>query len=196
MLASVFFQIAAIAAAFVLLGVFWKKLLAVQQCSYAIIEGEKDKVDCRDSSSSQANLKEMAKVESTVREPYVLKLGPHGYIQGVTVVTNDTAISEKRSLVNSLAHYFGNVRYALPPLRRWAMARELPSYYSYGTEKHPGICDGVAATCPQPDSDGAGWDEDCFQCNIWVPIDEGDRPEDGMYRIIDCWKLRDTDYET
>ena len=32
--------------------------------------------------------------------------------------------------------------------------------------------------CPQPGLDEKEWDEDCLQCNVWVPV--GEAPEGGM----------------
>lgn len=103
----------------------------------------------------------------------LLNLGSHGYIQGRLIRdTDDNAVA------TPLAQYFGGVRYALPPSQRWAMARRLPAEFSYGTATSPGKCDGQAVTCPQPFMEDQR-DEDCFECNVWMPV--GRCPDGGMF---------------
>lgn len=102
------------------------------------------------------------------RRPHLHTLAHHGTIQGVTISTSARS--------SDLCHYFGGVRYALPPLQRWRRARRLPPDYRYGSEEHPARCDGGAGVCPQPGfmslspPDEGAWTEDCFQCNVWVPM--------------------------
>lgn len=114
----------------------------------------------------------------TTRRPHIHSLAHRGVIQGVTVASGTPARPGA-----DLCHYFGGVRYALAPLQRWRRARPLPSTFSYGTKDAPGRCDGDAALCPQPhfrdDSplNPDAWNEDCFQCNVYVPT--GPVPEGG-----------------
>ena len=109
----------------------------------------------------------------TRRQPCLKSLSQRGYIQGVTLCDKSTD--------NPLCHYFGGLRYGLPPAQRWRKARKLPSTYTYGTEDHPCPCEGPAGVCPQPSflnlSKENGWSEDCFQCNVWVPW--GEPPKEG-----------------
>ncbi|KAJ5094631.1 CAZyme family CE10 [Penicillium angulare] len=111
----------------------------------------------------------------TSRRPCLKDLAQRGVIKGVTI---STAAGGKDS---DLCHYFGGVRYALPPLQRWRRARRLPSTFKYGTTQSPGECDGGAGLCPQPgfmnlsSSNEDAWSEDCFQCNVWVPTGEAPR---------------------
>ncbi|KKK20312.1 hypothetical protein AOCH_007777, partial [Aspergillus ochraceoroseus] len=107
-----------------------------------------------------------------IQTPYLKSLSHRGYIQGVSLSSKSTN--------TLLCHFFGGLRYALPPPQRWRKARPLPPSYSYGTKDHPGYCPGAAGVCPQPNfmdlSVSEGWDEDCFQCNVWVPV--GEPPDD------------------
>ncbi|KAK1143140.1 hypothetical protein N8T08_007024 [Aspergillus melleus] len=109
----------------------------------------------------------------TRRHPCLKSLSRRGYIQGVTLCDKSTD--------NPFCHYFGGLRYALPPSQRWRKARKLPSTYTYGTKNHPCPCTGPAGVCPQPSflslSKEIGWSEDCFQCNVWVPA--GEPPKEG-----------------
>lgn len=120
------------------------------------------------------------------REPYILDLAHRGSIQGVTILKR----KNDKGKTAPLCHYFGGVRYALPPTRRWGQARPLPRDYSYGSRSNPGRCDGQAAVCPQPKAsfNEQGVDEDCFQCNVWVPVGRG--PDGGesvsVYIYTDC----------
>lgn len=119
----------------------------------------------------------------TIREPYILDLAHRGYIQGVTILKRkkDTLEKSPAEATIPLCRYFGGLRYALPPTRRWGQARPLPRGYSYGSRSNPGRHDGQAAVCPQPGAswDDPGLDEDCFQCNVWVPV--GRCPDGGEY---------------
>ncbi|RAL08956.1 putative carboxylesterase [Aspergillus homomorphus CBS 101889] len=107
------------------------------------------------------------------KQPYLQFLAQHGYIQGVTL--------HDKSTNKPLCRYFGGVRYAHPPLQRWRKARKLSPSYSYGSEHQPGQADGRTGICPQPRFLNVvsedGWTEDCFQCNIWLPI--GEAPKGG-----------------
>ncbi|BCS29100.1 putative carboxylesterase [Aspergillus puulaauensis] len=109
----------------------------------------------------------------TTQRPYLKSIGTRGYIQGCTIST--------RSPNTPLCHYFGGLRYALPPTKRWRKAQKLPLTYSYGTKDRPYQCPGATQSCPQATffnlSSTAAGNEDCFQCNVWVPL--GDPPENG-----------------
>ena len=108
----------------------------------------------------------MSRVETT-KEPHLRNLEPRGYIEGFTISSKGTGVP--------LCRFYGGVRYGLPPSRRWARAHYLPETYNYGTKDQPGECYDGVNICPQPTVDGkiddAGWSEDCFQCNVWVPIE-------------------------
>lgn len=118
---------------------------------------------------------DISSIMASSQEPsdtILLNLGSHGYIKGRLIRdTDDNAAAAP------LAQYFGGVRYALPPSKRWAMARRLPGEYSYGTATNPGSCEGRAVTCPQPFLGEQG-SEDCFGCNVWMPV--GECPDGGM----------------
>ena len=111
----------------------------------------------------------------TSRSPFLKSLSHRGFIRGVTISSNATHAP--------LCHFYGRVRYALAPSQRWRSARPLPRTYVYGTEEAPGVCDEGAGVCPQPTYSGlpkdmSRWTEDCFQCNVSVPI--GEPPSTGM----------------
>ncbi|KAL2833457.1 Alpha/Beta hydrolase protein [Aspergillus cavernicola] len=109
----------------------------------------------------------------TIQKPYLKSLAQRGYVQGVTI--------SSKSSNSPLCHYFGGLRYALPPPERWRMAQHLPPTYSYGTKDQPFQCPGATGVCPQANfmdpSAAVGWNEDCFQCNVWIPL--GEPPKDG-----------------
>ncbi|KAE8383038.1 Alpha/Beta hydrolase protein [Aspergillus bertholletiae] len=113
-----------------------------------------------------------------LRSPYLKSLEHRGFVQGVTLTD--------RTSNSPWCHYFGGLRYALPPTERWRKAQRLPPSYSYGTKDHPGQCAGAAGVCPQPSfpglSLGEGWGEDCFQCNVWVPA--GEPPKNGWPVLV------------
>ena len=123
----------------------------------------------------------------TSRRPYLKYLAHRGVIQGATIST------PSGSKPTDLCHYFGGVRYALPPLQRWRKARRLPSNFTYGTKRAPGQCDAGAGLCPQPGflnlspENEAVWTEDCFQCNVWVPT--GEPPKGGWPVFVFIRKL-------
>ncbi|KAJ9641035.1 hypothetical protein H2199_005703 [Coniosporium tulheliwenetii] len=107
--------------------------------------------------------------------PFFLDLDYRGHIEGLTL--------KDKSSGEPLCHYFGGIPYALPPLGpfRWRKPRSLPPCYRYGTRASPGKYTTGAGLCPQP---GFGkklnteaWDEDCLQCNVWLPA--GKAPEKG-----------------
>ncbi|KAJ5646357.1 CAZyme family CE10 [Penicillium lividum] len=112
----------------------------------------------------------------TSRRPHLKDLAHRGVIEGATISPRDEKDTD-------FCHYFGGVRYALPPLQRWRRARRLPSTFSYGTRQSPGQCDNGAGLCPQPGFLNLSplkedaWTEDCFQCNVWVPT--GEPPKGG-----------------
>ncbi|KAF9882955.1 hypothetical protein FE257_004382 [Aspergillus nanangensis] len=108
-----------------------------------------------------------------IRDPYLKSLAGRGYIEGCTLSDKTTK--------TPLCHYFGGLRYALPPQQRWRRAEKLPESYSYGSKYQPGRCSGDTGVCPQPSflslSFGDNWSEDCFQTNVWVPT--GEPPKGG-----------------
>ncbi|KAL4755305.1 hypothetical protein BDW72DRAFT_164556 [Aspergillus terricola var. indicus] len=114
----------------------------------------------------------------TIQQPYLESLGPRGYIQGCTILS--------KSSNTPLCRYFGGLRYALPPSERWRKAQKLPTRYSYGTKDRPFQCPGATNSCPQatflnsPVSEIAH--EDCFQCNVWVPL--GEPPANGWPVLV------------
>ncbi|KAE8344285.1 hypothetical protein BDV24DRAFT_172154 [Aspergillus arachidicola] len=113
-----------------------------------------------------------------LRNPYLKSLEHRGFVQGVTLTDRTTNAP--------WCHYFGGLRYALPPTERWRKAQRLPPSYSYGSKDHPGQCAGETGVCPQPSfpglSLGDNWSEDCFQCNVWVPA--GEPPKDGWPVLV------------
>ena len=115
---------------------------------------------------------------STNTEPYLKNLQYRGHIEGATI---KDALSDK-----SLCYYFGGLPYALPPIGpyRWQRPRSLPPCYSYGTRANPGRFNGDVGVCPQPakPEDIAKQEENCLQCNIWVPV--GEPPQDGIFFIL------------
>ncbi|KAJ5096106.1 CAZyme family CE10 [Penicillium alfredii] len=114
----------------------------------------------------------------TTRRPLLKSLAHRGVVQGVTISTRKNRDSRESQ---DLCHFFGGVRYALPPSQRWRRARPLPASFVYGSRDAPGQCDGGAGLCPQPGflsiapENEAAWNEDCFQCNVWVPTGEPPR---------------------
>ncbi|KAF4160883.1 hypothetical protein CNMCM6936_008641 [Aspergillus lentulus] len=104
----------------------------------------------------------------TIRSPYLKSLAHRGYVQGVTITSKATN--------TPLCRFFGGIRYGLAPSRRWRRAQRLPSDYAYGTRDQPGQCDRLSGVCPQPPFMNVSfrdeWTEDCFQCNVWVPVAE------------------------
>lgn len=103
--------------------------------------------------------------------PYSLDLQFRGFIEGSTI--------KEKSTERVLCHYFGGIPYALPPIGpyRWQRPRPLEPCYRYGTRANPGRYTGVASVCPQPGRVNPLFDEDCLQCNIWIP--QGVAPEKG-----------------
>lgn len=110
----------------------------------------------------------------TSHRPYTHSLAHRGVIQGLTITSPKNDKTE-------LCHFFGGVRYALPPTQRWHRARPLPATFSYGSKDAPAICNMGAGLCPQPGFRDLSplnpllWSEDCFQCNIWVPVGQAPR---------------------
>ncbi|KIW12748.1 hypothetical protein PV08_07934 [Exophiala spinifera] len=111
------------------------------------------------------------------RENYIFNASQLGYIEGLTILSND----------NPVLRYFGGIPYALPPIGpyRFRAPRKLPPLYRYGTKANPGRFTGSAATCPQPPSrvppDPALFDEDCLQLNIWLPANG---PQEGLWPVL------------
>lgn len=114
----------------------------------------------------------------TAHQPYTKSLSHRGVISGSTLVSKTSN--------QPLCHYFGGLRYALAPAERWRRAVKLPSSYTYGSKERPGQHDGLSGVCPQPPfrmlADESGWNEDCFQCNVWVPV--GEPPAGGWPVLI------------
>ena len=114
----------------------------------------------------------------TTQDPYIKSLSHRGFIQGLTI----SKPSNNKHNNTPLCHYFGGVRYGLAPSQRWRRASPLPDNYSYGTKDQPGRCEGGAGVCPQPaflgPQDQSAWSEDCFQCNVYVPV--GEVPQGGL----------------
>ncbi|KAL1958335.1 hypothetical protein VTO42DRAFT_4652 [Malbranchea cinnamomea] len=112
-------------------------------------------------------------MERLHQEPYLLSLEKNGHVEGITMRSSSSR--------NSLCHFFGGVRYALPPSERWRKAEPLPPTYMYGTQTQAAKCSTGTNVCPQPNFlgqlDKSKWDEDCFQSNIWVPAKKA--PKDG-----------------
>lgn len=108
-------------------------------------------------------------------QPYSLDLQFRGHIQGLTYLDQNS---------QPLCYYFGGVPYALPPLGpfRFQKPRQLPPCYRYGTKRNPAVFTGGCGVCPQPGVDEKEWDEDCLQCNVWVPV--GEAPEGGMFEEV------------
>ncbi|EUC34371.1 hypothetical protein COCCADRAFT_35937 [Bipolaris zeicola 26-R-13] len=102
--------------------------------------------------------------------------------QAITKTTHVTVTEDDRSRTFHdpqtglpQCHYFGGIPYALPA-QRFQRAKPLPPCYRYGTQVNPGVFDGACGVCPQPASgpgkeDQVG-EEDCLQCNVWVPSGE------------------------
>jgi carboxylesterase type B len=109
-------------------------------------------------------------------QPYFTDLQFRGHVEGLTYLSEDS---------QPLCHFFGGVPYALPPLGpyRFQKPRSLPTCYRYGTRRNPARFLGGCGVCPQPATgkkvDESGWDEDCLQSNIWVPV--GEPPSGGMF---------------
>ena len=112
-------------------------------------------------------------------EPYIRDLEFRGFVEGVTILDNSSSKPQ--------CHFFGGIPYALPPVGpfRWRKPRSLPPCFRYGTRANPGRYTGGASFCPQPDPNGdvppEVWDEDCLQCNIWMPVGE---PPKGGWPVV------------
>jgi hypothetical protein len=117
-------------------------------------------------------------IMSRPSQPHHVDLQFRGHIEGLTYLDKDS---------KPVCRYFGGVPYALPPLGpfRFQKPRSLPACYRYGTRVNPARFTGRCGVCPQPgagetlDDSESGWDEDCLQSNVWVPI--GEPPAGGMY---------------
>jgi Carboxylesterase family len=149
-----------------------------KRTNYSHLWPEEEFPTSNNSDSNSSNAFEVkAKMTSQDQEDTVtLNLAQNGYLQGVKI--RESQVAGNASSDVTLTHYFGGVRYALPPSQRWGIAQALPSDYSYGTKEQPGNCDGRTVTCPQPYAGDEGSSEDCFQCNIWTPV--GERPAGGV----------------
>jgi len=97
--------------------------------------------------------------------PMKVTIDGRGVLQGTTVLETATQ--------NPKCHRFSSIPYALPPTgkRRWRKPDPLPRNFSYGTEQSPGNFVRPSSPCPQlPNFGVKPSNEDCLQCNIWVPI--------------------------
>lgn len=155
-----------------------------------------------------------------ISEPHVKDLASRGFVRGLTYysreplsapATSHTASSQTKSKSDPipLCNYYGGVRYALPPAKRWRRARHLPPDFVYGTRHNPGDCTGRTRECPQPGrahalrkklkrklreegeklEENEAAREDVFQCNVWCPLDEEERPEGGMFIHSCCTEI-------
>jgi carboxylesterase type B len=108
--------------------------------------------------------------------PYCVDLQFCGHIEGLTYLDEN---------LEPLCHLFGGVPYALPPLR-FQKPKPLPTCYQYGTKVNPAQFTGGCGLCPQPGFgekfDASGWDEDCLQSNVWVPV--GPPPPEGIHATV------------
>ncbi|KAJ8105168.1 hypothetical protein OPT61_g10344 [Boeremia exigua] len=105
--------------------------------------------------------------------PYVRDVQFRGVVEGITYLDDQS---------NPQCHFFGGVPFGLPPvgLFRFQKPRSLPTCYRYGTKSNPGKFTAGCGLCPQvvrKNADEESWDEDCLQCNIWVPIEQ---PPEGV----------------
>lgn len=130
--------------------------------------------------------------------PYKLDLSLLGVIEGVSFINTQPTIPNpswhysKNPRQQTLAHYFGGIPYALPPLGeyRFKKPRPLPACYRYGTHANPGRFAGGTGICPQAGRDAEEWEEDCLQLNIWMPA--GEPPNGG--KISACSVLTATKF--
>ncbi|KAF2674848.1 paraben-hydrolyzing esterase precursor [Microthyrium microscopicum] len=109
--------------------------------------------------------------KETVAEAYVQDLDFKGFIQGLTIKDKNSG--------KPLCRYFGGIPYAQPPTgeHRWQKPRELAPCYRYGTRADPAPFAGKSSVCPQLAKKIAAFDENCLQCNVWVP--SGEQPPQG-----------------
>jgi carboxylesterase type B len=99
----------------------------------------------------------------TVSSPHIQDLQFKGFIEGLLI--------KEKSTRRPICHYFGAVPYALPPTGeyRWRPPRQLEPCYRYGTRASPGKFTGKATSSPQLGKRASPVDENCLECNIWVP---------------------------
>lgn len=108
----------------------------------------------------------MAYTYNTRRQKH--HVGQQGWIEGLELQSPETN--------EIVAHYFGGLRYALPPIGnlRFRKTVPLPDDYIYGSEQFPGSCVDACNVCPQPlwllDVPAHITNEDCLQLNVWVPV--------------------------
>jgi hypothetical protein len=99
------------------------------------------------------------------RQPQMkVTIDGRGVLQGTTLLEAGTRKQK--------CHRFSSIPYALPPTgkRRWIKPQPLPGSFSYGTKKIPGNFTQSSSPCPQLANFGVkSSNEDCLQCNIWVP---------------------------
>ena len=113
-------------------------------------------------------------VMETTKTPYLLDLQFRGFIEGTTIKNKQTG--------KEICHYFGGLPYGLPPIGpfRWKHPRALPPCYRYGTRANPGSYTGSCSVCPQERASPLD-DENCLQCNIWIPA--GESPIEGSLSL-------------
>ncbi|PVH99569.1 alpha/beta-hydrolase [Periconia macrospinosa] len=116
-------------------------------------------------------------ITTTFSRSHILDLQDRGFIEALTYL--DYASQ------NQLCHFVGGIPYALPPTGpyRFQRPRPLPPCYRYGTMANPGRFTGSPSLCPQPaEQTEDQWDEDCLQCNIWIPT--GRAPGEGWPVLV------------
>lgn len=103
-------------------------------------------------------------ITKRITVPFIFDLRSRGFVEGLTYVDEKTQ--------QRLCHYVGGIPYALPPIGpfRFQKPRPLPACYRYGTSVNPGRFTGGCGMCPQPGDAWTEWDEDCLQCNVFVPV--------------------------
>lgn len=118
-------------------------------------------------------------ITQTLSRSHILDLQDRGFIEALTYL--DYASQRQ------LCHFVGGIPYALPPTGpfRFQKPRPLPPCYRYGTTANPGRFTGATSLCPQPtvtEDTSDQWDEDCLQCNIWIPA--GNAPSEGWPVLV------------
>ncbi|CAI6314478.1 unnamed protein product [Periconia digitata] len=116
-------------------------------------------------------------ITKTFSRSQIIDLQDRGFIEALTYL--DYASQRQ------LCHFVGGIPYALPPTGpyRFQRPRPLPPCYRYGTMANPGRFTGATGLCPQPlPQTDYEWDEDCLQCDIWMPT--GKAPSEGWPVLV------------